>query len=68
MSRWGDWNAKNRELWEESQCLYPDGINPYYLEFQCRYCCVKCKTEIRAMQGCYWQASTELQWHVGCKD
>jgi len=28
----------------------------------------KSQKEIRPMQGCYWQASTGLRWHVSCID
>jgi len=64
MTRWGDWASKVREAWEESQRRYPDGINPYYLEYQRKFCCCVCKREIR--QGCFFQASTGLRWCVTC--
>ena len=66
MTRWGDWNAKGREAWEESQRLYKSGPSPYAVEYQRRYCCAECKREIKGMQGCFYQASTGKWWHVGC--
>ena len=66
MSRWGDWNQKGREAWEESQRRYPDGINLYYLEYVRKFCCCACKREIRPMQGWYYQVSTGNSWHVEC--
>ena len=68
MTRWGDWNARNRELLAESQRLYDGGPSPYYVEFVRRYCCSACKREIRGMQGAYFQASTGLRWCVRCHD
>ena len=64
MTRWGAWNSRNLELLAESQRLYDGVPSPYYLEFVRKFCCVVCKKEIR--QGCFYQASAGLQWHVGC--
>jgi hypothetical protein len=57
-----DWNARNRQLWEESQRLGP---NPYYLEYLKR-CCVVCKKEIPPGQGWYQKQSTGAKTHIAC--
>jgi hypothetical protein len=64
MTRWGDWNARNRELLAESQALYNGGPSSYHPEYVRKYCCCVCKREIR--QGCFYQASTGLRWHPEC--
>jgi hypothetical protein len=64
--RYGDHNARNRELLAESQKLYDGGPSPYAVEYQRKYCCIVCKREIR--QGCFYQASTGLRWCVECME
>ena len=66
MTRYGDWNSKNRELWEESQCLYPNGINPYALEYQRRFCCAVCKKHIDAGTGWFQRTVPDEKIHVQC--
>ena len=40
MTRYGDHNARNRELLAESQQLYNGGASPYAVEYQRKFCCV----------------------------